>query len=488
MWKKGESQMGDGVKGGKLKETLRRYWGYQGFRYPQQEVIESILGGKDCLVVMPTGGGKSLCFQLPAIIQEGLTIVVSPLLALVENQISQLNQLGVPAGRIHNEMCKGEREYTLKRLANGQLRLFYVSPETIFSKPVWGIITSCGIRISGLIVDEAHCLAQWGENFRPSYFRLGTIRDALRGKYHYSPFPIACFTATADGQTQRVIIECLHLSSPQKFLVSPYRENIRIKIDTVWTARGRRNRLVKYLQKKGNDCGLIYVRTRGESENLAGFLTEMGYSCHGYHGGLSASRRREIEGDWLEEKVKFVVATSAFGMGINKANIRWVFHYHFPLLLSEYMQEIGRGGRDGLPTEAVALRCESSGWLYPEDKQLRNYFLTRQYSLYQKTKEIIARLPETGEVSKLDREGQLCLSILYSSGQLKWLDPFHYQLTLKNPHSAIEGARRKQEKQLERTVEYLNTKECRWGFLLGEFGFLSSGKFRCGRCDNCLRK
>lgn len=476
--------MGEGEK---LKETLKRYWGYEGFRYPQQEVIESILGGKDCLVVMPTGGGKSLCFQLPAIIQGGLTIVVSPLLALMENQVSQLSKLGIPAGKLHNEMSKREREYTLKQLANSQLRLLYVSPETIFSKPVWEVITSSGTRISALIVDEAHCLVQWGENFRPSYFRLGTIRDTLRGKYQYSSsFPIACFTATADRQTQGVIIESLRLSSPQKFLVSPYRENISIKINTVWTARGRRNQLIKYLQRRGDDCGLIYVSTRKESEGLARFLKERGYNCHSYHGGLSATSRRGIEEDWLGERVKFVVATSAFGLGINKENIRWVFHYHFPLLLSEYVQEIGRGGRDGLPTEAVALKCESSGWLYPEDRHLRNYFLARQYLLYQKTKEIVWRLPKTGEISKLDEKGRLYLSILYSSRQLRWLDPFHYQLTLKNPHSAIEGLWGRQKQRVEKTVEYLNSRGCRWGFLLEEFGFLSSKGFRCGRCDNCM--
>lgn len=474
-----------------LRNTLKHYWGYDNFRYPQEEIMMAILSGKDCLIVMPTGGGKSICFQLPALLQEGLTIVISPLVALMENQVQELREKNLPAGILHSEVSKFDRKNTLFALKSEKLRLLYLSPETLLSPSIWEIISIREIKINSLILDEAHCLAQWGESFRPAYRRLGTIRSCL---LNYKPsstkIPIASFTATADINTQKTIIESLQLINPQKFLISPYRDNLKIEVKTIWTPKGRKQELIKYIQRKKKESGLIYVRTRKDSEELAHLLNEAGYPNQPYHGGLGSNIRRKIESDWLKETIKFVVCTCAFGMGINKSNLRWIFHYQAPLLLSEYIQEIGRGGRDGKLTEAVTLISEASGWLNPEDKQRREYFLNQQIKLYQQAEEFLKQIPIKGNIEELSRKFnnpnyQLYLSILNSSEQLQWIDTSQYQLTPKKTHQSIQSLINQQKKLTYQTHQYLITKTCRWHFLLSAFGFSPSTNFRCGRCDNC---
>lgn len=428
----------------RLKDTLKKYWGYDDFRKPQAEIIEAILTGKDCLIVMPTGGGKSLCFQLPALLQEGLTLVISPLVALMENQVQELREKNLPAGILHSEVSKVERKNTISALESQQLRLLYLSPETLLSPPIWKIISHPEIKINGLIVDEAHCLAQWGESFRPTYRRLGNIRPLLlNNKTSDTKIAIACFTATADINTQKTIIQSLQLFNPEKFLISPYRDNLKIQIKTIWTPRGRKQELIKYIERNKKKSGLIYVRTRKDSEELANLLKKEGYENQAYHGGLSGNIRRKVESDWLTEKIKFVVCTCAFGMGINKSNLRWIFHYQAPLLLSEYIQEIGRGGRDGILTEVITLMSEASGWLNPEDKNRREYFLNQQIKLYQQAERFLKEIPTRGNIEELSKKinnpnYQLYLSILNSSQQLQWIDPYNYCLNLSKTHQSIE--------------------------------------------------
>ncbi len=365
--------MNDGLES--LRKSLKKYWGYDDFRHPQAQIIQSILSGKDCLVVMPTGGGKSLCFQLPALLETGVTIVISPLVALMENQVQELRSKNLPATIIHSEINKTDRRYTLQGLQAQKYRLLYLSPETLLSPPVWQVISQPAIKINSLILDEAHCLAQWGETFRPAYQRLGIVRKTLyKCKPSGTQIPFACFTATADNQSRQKIIQSLQLKNSQQFLISPYRDNLQIKVKTIWTPKGRKKELFKFIEQKNKQSGLIYVRTRKDSQILTELLKQKGYKNNAYHGGLSAQKRRQIESDWLAEKVKFVVCTSAFGMGINKSNLRWIFHYQAPLLLSEYIQEIGRGGRDGKLTQTVALISEATGLLNPEDKQRQNFF------------------------------------------------------------------------------------------------------------------
>lgn len=472
------------------RAAFQKIWGYPDFRPPQGEIIQSLLSGKDALIIMPTGGGKSICFQLPALLQTGLTLVVSPLVALMENQVQELRELHLAAATLHSQIPAPQRRQTLQLLQQNQLRLLYLSPETLLSPPVWEILSQPQITINGLILDEAHCLVQWGDTFRPAYQRLGAVRPALlKLKPADSKIAIAAFTATADPQAQQTIQKVLQLEKPELFLLNPYRPNLYLGVQTVWTPRGRRQQLLKYIKNRPQQAGLIYVRTRKDSEGLVEWLEEKGYETAAYHAGLSPEERRTIEKDWLEGEMKFVVCTSAFGMGINKANVRWVIHYQAPLLLSEYIQEVGRGGRDGQPAEALTLMSEPTGWLNPEDRQRWQFFEEKTRSLSQKAQQLVKKLPTKGtvdEVSKKFPDGALALSILHSSHQLNWLDPFQYTITKAEKN---QGSAKLNNSAAEPMKQYLAHRQCRWQFLLKAFGFTKDAEsMRCGHCDNCQKR
>jgi len=225
----------------KIRSEFQRLWGYEDFRPPQGEVIANLLAQRDALVVLPTGGGKSICFQLPALLQTGLTLVVSPLIALIENQVDELRRRQLPAAQFHSELPAQHRQQTLWALEHGKLRLLYLSPESLLSEAIWQRLMQPKLKINGLILDEAHCLVHWGETFRPAYRRLGAVRPAfLKAKPAGSQIAIAAFTATADPQTQQTIQRVLQLEQPAVFRFSPYRPNLKIQIRTAWTPRGRR--------------------------------------------------------------------------------------------------------------------------------------------------------------------------------------------------------------------------------------------------------
>ncbi len=313
--------------------VLQETWGYGDFRYPQKEIITSLLSGKDTLVLMPTGGGKSLCFQLPALMQSGLTIVISPLVALMENQVQDLQQKKIPAILLHSQQSRRERKTNLKAISQQKIKLLYLSPETLLSPPVWSLLTQPEIRINTIVLDEAHCLVQWGTTFRPDYIRLGAIRPALlKSKPSGTKINIAAFTATADKITQQGIINGLGLKQPTKFILNPYRENIQLQVKTIWTPRGRRQETLKFIRNRPQQSGLIYVRSRKESSDLAVWLQSEGLVTASYHGGLPTKERRKIEQDWLSGKLPFVICTCAFGMGIDKPDCRWVLHFHPPTI------------------------------------------------------------------------------------------------------------------------------------------------------------
>ena len=221
--------------------TLRHLWGYEDFRYPQAEIIESLLKSQDTLVVMPTGGGKSICFQLPALVQQGLTLVVSPLVALMENQVRELQQRRLPAALLHSELPRQQKKQILSQIEQQQLRLLYLSPETLLSTSVWQRIAQPQVKINSLILDEAHCLVQWGTTFRPAYRRLQIVRPSLlKSKPPGTKIAIAAFTATADSLSQKTIIRTLQLKQPKTFLLSPYRSNLHLQVKTIWTPRGKK--------------------------------------------------------------------------------------------------------------------------------------------------------------------------------------------------------------------------------------------------------
>ncbi|MGF1495065.1 MAG: RecQ family ATP-dependent DNA helicase [Microcoleaceae cyanobacterium] len=472
------------------RAKLRTVWGYDDFRPPQGEIIQSILTGRDALIVMPTGGGKSICFQLPALLQSGLTLVVSPLVALMENQVQELRDRQLPAASLHSQLPPPHRQKTLKLLQQNRLRLLYLSPETLLNPSVWKILMQPQVAVNGLILDEAHCLVQWGDTFRPAYRRLGAIRPALlRQKPPKTKIAIAAFTATADPNAQKTIKTVLQLKNPQEYLLNPYRSNLELNIQTVWTPRGKQQQLLKFIQPRQRQTGLIYVRTRKDSENLARWLQEKSYSTAPYHAGLSARERRRIEQEWLQDEVKSVVCTSAFGMGINKSNVRWVAHFQAPFLLSEYIQEVGRAGRDGQASTTLTLISEPTGWLYPEDKQRQQFLLDNLQKQYQDARQLVKKLPKQGEISTVAEQfpqGLIALSLLHQQGQLIWSDPFHYQINLKSQNSQQNSDQN--VKAVKQMSNYLKTRQCRWKFLLEAFGFSKDAQgMRCGHCDNCRR-
>ena len=456
-----------------LHDRLKQIWGYSEFRPPQGEIVQAILDHQDALIVLPTGGGKSLCFQLPALMQSGLTIVVSPLVALMENQVQELKERRVSAALLHSELPGSQRKQILSTIAN--YRLLYLSPETLLSSSVWERLLNPQVKINSLIVDEAHCLTQWGETFRPVYYRLGAVRKALSKQNRVS---IAAFTATADPLTQKTIQRILQLEAPQCFRLSPYRDNLTLQIQSVSTPRQRRQKLLKVIRSQSGS-GLVYVRSRRDSEELAEWLNQQGYRTAAYHAGLKSVDRRQIEQDWIGDRLQFVVATCAFGMGVNKSATRWVVHYHAPFLMSEYVQEIGRAGRDG--KNAIAMLLKSS-WLDPEDRQRWEFFETQEHNQTAKAQNLIQKLPSQGHIDVVSREmkgASIALSLLHGAEQLIWTDPFHYEIRSRHKLPASLNST-----QSMRT--YLNTKDCRWKFVLRSFGFeQEAANLACGHCDVC---
>lgn len=474
-----------------IRAGLQKIWGYSDFRPPQGEIVQCLLEQKDSLIIMPTGGGKSICFQLPALLQTGLTLVVSPLVALMENQVQELWErhpsFKNSVASLHSELSSQRRKQVLWALENQRLRLLYLSPETLLSPPVWERLCQPNLKLNGLILDEAHCLTQWGETFRPTYFRLGAVRSALLNhKPEGSQIAIAAFTATADPTAQQTIQRILQLQQPEIFRLNPYRSNLSLNVRVVWTPRGRRQQLLKFIQSHGKQAGLVYVRTRRDSETLAEWLSQQRYKTAAYHAGLGPESRRQIENDWINDEIQFVVCTCAFGMGINKPNVRWVAHLHAPLLLSEYVQEVGRAGRDGKPANALTLISETTGWLDPEDKQRRQFFENQSAKQYQSAERMIRKLPlngEVGEIIKQHKEGAIALSLMHSANLLEWTDPFHYTLQSDKRKITFNSSNAHAAEQM---TEYLKTNGCRWQFLLSAFGFAEqAAEFSCGKCDNC---
>lgn len=471
-----------------VQQKFQQIWGYSEFRAPQGEIVRSLLAQRDALIILPTGGGKSICFQLPALMQEGLTLVVSPLVALMENQVQELRQRRLPAALLHSELPSLQRKQTLWALEQQKLRLLYLSPETLLSAPVWERLCQPSLKINGLILDEAHCLVQWGETFRPTYYRLGAVRPALlRAKPPGTQIAIAAFTATADPTAQATIQRILQLQQPEVFRQNPYRSNLHLNVRTAWTPKGRRQQLLKFIQAQSGQSGLVYVRTRRDSESLATWLQSEGYKTAAYHAGLSPEERRAIESDWLNSCTQFVICTCAFGMGINMPTVRWVVHFHPPCLLSEYVQEIGRAGRDGKPAIALTLVSEPTGWLDPEDQQRSRFFTDKVRAQQQTAQQLVHQLPKTGEVSATARqfkEGAIALSLLHGMGRLQWQDPFHYKLCPeKSEDQSFQPGKTNATQQMTR---YLRDRHCRWQLLLRAFGFAEEAQnFRCGHCDNC---
>ncbi|MFG6104286.1 ATP-dependent DNA helicase RecQ [Leptothoe sp. EHU-05/26/07-4] len=468
-----------------VEARFKEIWGYDSFRPPQDEVIRTLLAKQDALIVMPTGGGKSICFQLPALLQTGITLVISPLVALMEDQVQELKQRHLAAERIHSALANFEKRNILQQVQQNRLRLLYLSPETLLSKRVWDILCHPQVIINGLILDEAHCLVQWGDTFRPTYRRLGAVRPALlTHKPAGTQIPIAAFTATANPTAQKTICEVLHLQQTQEVKLSPYRSNLNLAVKVVWTPRGRRQAMVQFVRSHPDQAGLIYVRTRRTAEELTQWLHPQGFSVAAYHAGLASEARRRIEAEWIKGNCQFVVCTSAFGMGINHPRVRWVCHYHAPSTLSEYVQEIGRGGRDGKPADALTLVSEPTGWLDSEDKKRWQFFAESARKLQREAQQFGKSLAASGHIDEvLRRNGKAAtaLALLHGQGRLIWQDPFHYQLTVEQSSKADKPV-----DSVKETKQYIFSRKCRWQRLLIQFGCEAEAQnMQCGHCDNC---
>lgn len=323
---------------------LKTTFGYDDYRHNQKEIIEHVLSGNDAVVLMPTGGGKSLCYQVPALCLDGITIVVSPLIALMKDQVDALLVNGVKAAFLNSTLSLGEQSDIFQQLKNNQLKLLYVAPERLMGNAAQFIEFLKKIKVSLFAIDEAHCISQWGHDFRPEYLILGQLKQA------FPHIPLIALTATADSLTKNDIIQKLNLETHKVFVNSFNRPNIYYYVKP---KRNYYGDLVNFLEKHKDDSGIIYCLSRASTERLAEDLKQDGFNAEAYHAGLEKNIREERQDKFLKDDIKIIVATIAFGMGINKSNVRFVIHVDLPKNIEGYYQETGRAGRDGLHSEAI---------------------------------------------------------------------------------------------------------------------------------------
>ncbi len=417
-------------------EILKKVFGFEKFRPFQEEAVEAILRGRDLLVILPTGGGKSLCFQLPALMMEGVAVVVSPLIALMQDQVRALVKNDIEAAAIHSDMESEEIKEVYRRIEKGNVKLLYVAPERITTEGFIDFLRR--VPVSLFVIDEAHCVSEWGHEFRGDYRRLGLL------KRNFPKIPVAAFTATATPKVEEDIVAALELCEPLSIRGKPIRENLHIKT-AVRIGNGRKQ-LIDFLRAHHKESGIVYTFTRKEAEETAEFLKRRGFVAEAYHAGLDPARKVAVLRDFLYDRIDIVVATIAFGMGIDKSDVRFVVHTSLPKTVENYYQEIGRAGRDGLASETLLLytkadEVQKRGFIDGiESEAYRNLMMEKLAGMYRfaaasrcKHQMIAAYFGEEVDICKercssctrlpvaevdITEEAQKILSAIYRTGQL----------------------------------------------------------------------